>query len=204
MRSYDPATGKQLWELGGMNGQGKASPVAGDELLYVGTGGGPAGFGGGGGGRFGRGGSGRPLFAVKAGAAGDITLKAGDKANDGVAWYQPQAGPSTASPLLYEGRLYILEQRGGLLTCCDAATGKQVYRERLPGRAASRRRRGPTRARCFAWPTTAKRSSCRPGRSSSCWARTRSARCAGRRRPSRAGRVFLRTVEHLYCIKSKQ
>src|SRR5260370_5227234 len=46
VRSYDPATGKQLWELGGVNGQGQASPVAGDDLLYVGTGGWP-GFGGG-------------------------------------------------------------------------------------------------------------------------------------------------------------
>src|SRR5262249_40037935 len=40
VRSYDPATGKQLWELGGLSGQCQASPVAGDELLYVGSGGG--------------------------------------------------------------------------------------------------------------------------------------------------------------------
>ncbi|HTU18227.1 MAG TPA: PQQ-binding-like beta-propeller repeat protein, partial [Gemmataceae bacterium] len=37
VRSYDPATGKQLWELGGMAGQAKASPVASEELLFVGT-----------------------------------------------------------------------------------------------------------------------------------------------------------------------
>ena len=49
VRSYDPATGKQLWELGGMAGQPKATPVATDELLIVGTGGGPGGMMGGGG-----------------------------------------------------------------------------------------------------------------------------------------------------------
>jgi outer membrane protein assembly factor BamB len=221
VRSYDPATGKQLWELGGLSGQSKASPVAGADLLYVGNGGGfggpmeggAGGFGGGGPGRgaggfggpppvgqvlppflqerlkltddqkkqldelqkeadgklakilteeqskqlkemrdgpgggpggFGRGGpggrggaggfggsGGKPLFAVKAGASGDITLKDGAKSNDGVAWSLPNAGPATASPLLYDGHLYVLEDRG--LTCYDARTGKQVYKERLSG-----------------------------------------------------------------------
>src|SRR5262249_8986537 len=53
--------------------------------------------------------------------------------NDGVAWYLPQGGPSMASPVLYEGYRYVLEQRGGLLSCYGAKTGKQVYKERLPG-----------------------------------------------------------------------
>jgi outer membrane protein assembly factor BamB len=149
VRSYDPATGKQLWELGGMTGQSKASPVAGPELLYVGTGGGFGGFGGPGGGRGGPGGrgpgrfggpggfggmgGGKPLVAVKAGASGDITLKSGAKSNEGVAWSLPNAGPSTPSPLLYDGLLYVLEERGGLVSCYDAKTGKQVYKERVPG-----------------------------------------------------------------------
>ena len=105
-RSYDPATGKQLWELGGLNGQPKATPVASADLLYVGIGGRFGAFGGTGGeadgapppeGRGGRfGGGGRPLFAVKAGASGDITLKDGAKSNDGVAWMLTQGGPPTA------------------------------------------------------------------------------------------------------------
>jgi outer membrane protein assembly factor BamB len=147
-RSYDPANGKQLWELGGMSGQAKASPVATEELLFVGTGGG-GGFGGGGfgmgpgpggpkgGGKGGFGGPGgargsKPLFAVHAGASGDITLRGGAKSNQNVAWQLPQAGPGTASPLVYDGRLYILEERGGILTCLDAKSGKQIYKERIP------------------------------------------------------------------------
>jgi outer membrane protein assembly factor BamB len=144
VRSYDPETGKQLWELGGMTGQPKASPVASDELLYVGTGGGFGGFGmppgggfggppGGGGPGFGGGfSSAKPLFAVKAGAKGDITPKAGEESSDAIAWQSKQAGPSTASPLLYQGHLYILEERGGVLSCYDAKTGKRLYRERIP------------------------------------------------------------------------
>jgi outer membrane protein assembly factor BamB len=60
-------------------------------------------------------------------------LKGGATSRDGVAWQLPQAGPPTATPLLYGGHLYILEERGGLLSCYDAKTGKQVYKERLPG-----------------------------------------------------------------------
>ena len=138
VRSYDPATGKQLWELSGLRGLPHASPVADEERLYVGTGG--FGFGGGfgpgggrpGGGGRGMGGGGTPVFAVKAGASGDITLKEGEKSNKDVAWSLPKDAPGMASPLLYQGRLYIIEQ-GGFLACYDAKTGKSVYRERLTG-----------------------------------------------------------------------
>ncbi len=136
-RSYDPETGKQLWELGGLNGQCQASPVADKDLLYLGTGGmpmfGPGGGPGGGGGGPGGRSDARPLFAVKAGAKGDITLKSDQTSNDGIAWYQAKGGPSMASPVLYDGYLYILEQRGGMLNCYDAKTGKPAYtKERLP------------------------------------------------------------------------
>jgi outer membrane protein assembly factor BamB len=117
-RSYDVATGKQLWELGGLSGQANATPVAGDEMLFFGVGG--------------MRGS-RPLTAVRAGASGDITLKEGEDSNAGVAWWRKQAGPSMASPLYYDGYLYVLEQRGGMLSCYNAKTGEPAYKgERLP------------------------------------------------------------------------
>jgi outer membrane protein assembly factor BamB len=119
MRSYDPATGEILWELGGMTGRCSATPVGDSQMLYVGTGGGMGGSG--------------PLVAVLAGAKGDITLESGEKTNAGVAWSVSRAGPPMASPLLYEGNLYVLDQRGGIIACYDAATGDQHYKERLPG-----------------------------------------------------------------------
>jgi outer membrane protein assembly factor BamB len=118
VQAYDPENGKVIWELG-VKGQFNATPVADDERLYLGAGG-----------LFGQ----RPLVCVKASAAGDITLKKDETSNDGVAWSVPQAGPAMASPLLYRGFLYILDQNGGFLTCYDAKTGKVAYkRERLPG-----------------------------------------------------------------------
>jgi outer membrane protein assembly factor BamB len=210
-RSYDPATGKQLWELGGLNGQAKASPVAGPDLLYVGIGGRMGGFGGGaepGGeapaGRGGRmGGGGRPLFAVKAGASGDITLKDGAKSNEGVAWQLPQGGPPTASPLLVDKYLYVLEERGGLLSCYDAKTGKQVYKERLPGARGFTSSPFAYDGKLFCLDDAGTTHVVQAGPQfkvlgkntidEMCWS---SPAVAG-------GALFLRTVDHVYCIKDK-
>jgi outer membrane protein assembly factor BamB/Spy/CpxP family protein refolding chaperone len=217
VRSYDPATGKQLWELGGLNGQIKASPVASSELLYVGTGGGFGGFGGPGGvpggeepgdpvpagrgGRGGRGAGGKPLFAVKAGASGDITLKDGAKSNDGVAWFLPQAGPSTASPLLVGAQLYILEERNGLLSCYNAKTGKQVYKERLSGARGFTSSPWAYDGKVFCLDDSGTTHVVQAGPTfkllgknslnEMCWS---SPAVAG-------GSLLVRTVDHLFCIK---
>src|SRR5262249_13849870 len=103
---------------GGTNAQCFGSPVADSDLLFAGTGG--------------QLGGGRPLFAVKAGGSGDLTLKPGATSSEGVAWSLPKAGPLMATPLLYERHLYVPEQNLGVVSCYDARTGKQVYRERLP------------------------------------------------------------------------
>ncbi len=119
MRSYDPATGKLLWELGGSVSRCSATPVGDADLLFVGCGGGMGGNG--------------PLSAVKAGASGEITPTGSDDTSQGVAWTVDRAGPPMASPLLYRGNLYVLDQRGGLLSCFDAKTGKQHYKQRITG-----------------------------------------------------------------------
>lgn len=153
LRGYDPETGKAIWEMSVGGGQCQASPVADEERLYFGTAAGPgggAGFGpgggrggpggppgGGGGGPGGPGGGmrggGGTLYAIKAGVTGDISLKAGQTSNDGVAWSLPKAGPSAPSPLVYKGYVYILSQQGGMVSCYDAKTGKAAYtHERIP------------------------------------------------------------------------
>lgn len=138
IRSYDPATGKVLWEFAS-GGQSNSTPVGDADQLYVGCetrgfGGGEPGGGGGGRGGFGGGGAGGggSLFVVRAGATGDVTLKEGETSNAGIAWSVPRAGPEKASPLVYQGYLYILRANGGIVTCYDAKSGKQVYRERIP------------------------------------------------------------------------
>jgi outer membrane protein assembly factor BamB len=104
----------------------------------VGVGQGGGGFGGPGGGFGGpKGGGGTSragtLFAVKAGAKGDISLKAGESSNAGIAWTAARAWPGSSSPLVYDGYVYVIEQRGGLISCYDEKTGKAAYsKERIP------------------------------------------------------------------------
>jgi outer membrane protein assembly factor BamB len=202
VRSYDPATGKQLWDVGDLDGQAYASMVAGDELLYVGISGGISGVENGhrpaptepvGGVR--------PLFAVRAGAAGSMTLKDQATPPAGIAWRLPQGGPSIASPLLYQGYLYVLEQRGTILSCYDATTGKRLYKQRLPGGQGITSSPWGYAGKVFCLDNggTTHVIQAGPvfkvlGRNSleeMCWS---SPAAAG-------GALFLRTVDHLYCIR---
>ena len=109
--------GKELWRLKGAT-QANPTPTEGDGLLYVGTGS--------------QGESGRPLFAVKPGASGDISLKAGETSNAFVAWYQPRAGAYTSSPLAYGGRVYVVNDNG-VLQVFDGRTGREIYKARVGG-----------------------------------------------------------------------
>ena len=60
-------------------------------------------------------------------------LATGDDKPEQIAWSGPGGGPPMASPLVYAGYLYILEQRGGLMSCYNAADGMRVYKQRVPG-----------------------------------------------------------------------
>jgi outer membrane protein assembly factor BamB len=119
MRAYDPADGHVLWELPNMRGRCSATPVGTADLLYVGVGGGMGGAG--------------PLVAIRAEAEGNIALAKGETSNAGIAWRVPKAGPPMSSPLVYKDCVYVLEQRGGILGCYDAASGHQHYRQRIEG-----------------------------------------------------------------------
>lgn len=116
-RSYD-LDGKLLWELGSNSSITIATPYEVDDLLYLS--------------------SGyvmdkrRPIYAIRPGASGDITLAEGQTTNDSIAWCQPEGGPYNPSTLVYGDKLYVLYDRG-LFACYDAETGAPVYdRQRIP------------------------------------------------------------------------
>ncbi len=111
VRSYD-LDGKLLWEFGGMSSISIPTPFSSHGLLYISSGYvlDPV----------------RPVYAVKPGAHGDISLAAGETSNEGVAWYLPTGGPYNPSPLVYGDYYYTLFDQG-FLTCHEAATGKSVY-----------------------------------------------------------------------------
>jgi outer membrane protein assembly factor BamB len=117
VRGYDPLTGKELWSLGSdSGGDAVPTPVTGHDLIFA---------------TFGWS-SGGPLFAIRPTAAGDISLKKGQTANDFIAWISQRDGPYLPTPLVYGDYLYCCSFRG-MLSCLEAKTGKRLYRERLGG-----------------------------------------------------------------------
>ncbi len=76
------------------------------------------------------------LFAVNAGAEGDITPTEGEETSSGVLWSNLDAPSGNPSPLLHDGLLYTLTSRGGEFSCIDALTGEIIYREKVEKVAA--------------------------------------------------------------------
>jgi outer membrane protein assembly factor BamB len=111
VRSYDLG-GKLLWEFGGMSSISIPTPFSKFGLLYI-----TSGY---------VGDQVRPVFAIRPGASGDISLKPGEKSGKYIAWHLPQAGPYNPSPIIYGDFYYTLLDRG-FFTCHDARTGKEIY-----------------------------------------------------------------------------
>jgi outer membrane protein assembly factor BamB len=63
------------------------------------------------------------MMAIKPGGEGDVT-------DTHVAWRQKRGLPELPSPLYYDGKLYLVKN-GGMVSCLDPKTGKNVYRGRL-------------------------------------------------------------------------
>ena len=129
VRSYD-LDGAVLWELSGMSSIVIPTPFAAHGLLYV-----CSGY---------VGDKSRPVYAIKPGATGDITLKPGETTNQFVAWSLPLGAPYNPSPLVYKDYFYVLFDFG-FLSCHQARTGTEVYeKERV-------RPEGPTAFTASPW-----------------------------------------------------
>ncbi|MCZ6649285.1 MAG: PQQ-binding-like beta-propeller repeat protein [Acidobacteria bacterium] len=110
-RGYDLATGDVVWEIEGMTVNTIPSPVAAGGRLFV-----ASGF------------RGAMLQAI------DLQKAHGPlDGPPGVTWTYPQDTPYVPSLLLAQGRLYFLKGNTGILTCLDAASGRELFsRQRLP------------------------------------------------------------------------
>jgi len=109
-RSYDLETGSELWRCSGQTVRPISSPVAMDDLVFVGSG-------------FQR----SFMGAFHLDGRGDI------QGTDHVAWVFDRTErmmTDMASPLLSEGRIYFHKGKVAPLSCIDAATGKPHYMQK--------------------------------------------------------------------------
>jgi hypothetical protein len=116
VNAYD-LDGHLRWQLKGMSSIAAPTPFAKNGLLYL-----TSGF---------PGDDMRPVYAIKPGATGDITLNEGETSSAQIAWANLQLGTYSTTPLVYGDYYYTLLDRG-LFLCHDARTGRQIYgRQRL-------------------------------------------------------------------------
>ncbi len=114
IRGYDPATGEELWRLGGSSKITAPTPIAAEGKIVVTSGRAPE----------------RPIFVIRAGSRGDITLPAGETTSEAIAWSIQRRGSYMPTPIAYDSKLYVLANNG-VFDAYDLHTGKQIYRQRL-------------------------------------------------------------------------
>ena len=112
-------TGEERWRLGGSSKITAPTPIFANGLIIVASGRAPE----------------RPIFAVKPGARGDITLAEGQSSNTSVAWHKTGRGSYMPTPLAYRDQLYVLGNQG-LLDAYAVESGDEVYRQRIPHRGS--------------------------------------------------------------------
>ncbi|MBZ5586017.1 MAG: PQQ-binding-like beta-propeller repeat protein [Acidobacteriia bacterium] len=116
IRGYDADTGKELWTLGPNSEIVCTTPVSGQGMIYVTAGYPPV----------------QPVYAIKIGSNGDLTLKDGKDSSEAVAWSKRSGGVYLPSPILYGDLLYTMNNNG-VLSAYEAATGNRVYQQRVAG-----------------------------------------------------------------------
>jgi outer membrane protein assembly factor BamB len=112
IRAYELATGRLLWESGGMTVNAIPTPVALGDMVFV-----TSGF------------RGNALMAIRLSAAnGDIT------GTDAVAWSRDEDTPYIPSPLLYDETLYLIKRNGNIVSAVSASDGTVIFdKQRLDG-----------------------------------------------------------------------
>ena len=106
--AYDPASGQELWWANYSGFSNVPRPLYANGLLFICTG------------------FTRPqLWAVLPGGKGDVT-------GSHVVWQFKREVPKNASPVIVGDELYMVSDRG-ILACLEAATGVEVWTQRLGG-----------------------------------------------------------------------
>jgi outer membrane protein assembly factor BamB len=104
VRSYDLATGEEIWSCGGLGANPIPTPVIGQDTVYVMSG------------------HREPkLLAIALGRTGDLT------GTDAVRWSYDRSTPYVPSPVLAGDSLYFVSRNDGKLSSFDVKTGKPNY-----------------------------------------------------------------------------
>jgi outer membrane protein assembly factor BamB len=119
VRSYD-LSGNLLWHLEGMSSITIATPYEHNGMLIISSG-------------YVGDRESRPIYAIRPGAEGDISLQGDETSNEWIVWCRRTEAPYNPSTLVYDNRLFVLYDFG-LIASFDASTGNVISeRQRIPG-----------------------------------------------------------------------
>lgn len=116
---YDARTGLELWRLTGGGDIPTPTPVVAEGKIFITNAHGAQ----------------APVYAIRTDARGDLTPAEGEEFGEHVAWAHERGGAYMATPLAYEGLLYVVRWNG-VLGVYDLDTGELVYEVRLGGGGA--------------------------------------------------------------------
>jgi outer membrane protein assembly factor BamB len=111
---YDLETGRELWRMKGGGDIPVPTPIVRRDLVFITNAHGPA----------------APIFAVRTGATGDISLAEGVRTSEHVVWSQQREGAYMQTPVVYGDHLYVCRDNG-VLSVYQATSGERVYQQRL-------------------------------------------------------------------------
>ncbi len=109
--SYDPSTGKELWFIRHGSGYGynvTCRPIFRHGLIFTNSG------------------ISKKLFAIDPSGSGDVT-------DSHIRWTTRRGVSNIPAPLIVGDNLYMITDSGGMVSCYNAKTGKQIFSERLGG-----------------------------------------------------------------------
>jgi outer membrane protein assembly factor BamB len=112
VRAYDPEDGRELWRFKDEAEVKIPSPFVSDGLILF-----AGGYGG------------RPLYAIRPGARGDVSVADGATSGPFLAWRTEPGGPYTVTPVAYRGLVYAVRDEG-IFMAYDVNTGALRFRER--------------------------------------------------------------------------
>jgi outer membrane protein assembly factor BamB len=190
VRSYDPETGKLLWECRGpATSITTPAPTFSNGLIIVSSGFIMDRI--------------KPITAFKPGASGDITLKQGEASSESIVWRQQTGAPYIPSPIAYDGRIYVVLDNG-IIACYDAKTGKEIYGKQRIDVAASGFSASPVamEGKLFCPSEDGDVYVIKAGDRYELLAKNSLAAESIMASPAiSGGNLFIRSIKHLYCIQ---
>lgn len=194
-RSYDLKTGELLWKIDMAKGRSSATPVCDGDRLFLGNELRNRGGDDDGGGR---------MFCVTPGGSGDITPPDDQPKTEFIAWWIEKADMEMASPTICRGKIYLFERSTGNMHCVSAATGKTVYRKRVRGANAFWASPWTDGQNVFALDANGTTHVIDGDEQFNLVAANELDQQSWGTPAIADGRIYLRTVDHLYCIENRQ